>query len=280
MRNLLNFIIKYSSWFVFIIYVLISCALIVGNSSYRRSIYLTSANAVSSAVNGVSASVNGYFNLSQINKSLEQRTADLEAENLNLHEQLKEYQALSNDSAGNRVRVAERFHYILAPVISATTHHPRNYITISKGYLDGVKPGMGVVDHNGLVGVVNVSGPHTARIISLLNDAQHFSVKLKDTPFVGSLTWRGHDRKVAYLEELPRHAVYHTGDTVVTSGFSTAFPGGVPIGTVMNSVRGEDDNYVTLKVRLIPDFANMRAVRVIADAFRAEMDTLSRYDLK
>lgn len=281
MRNLINFIIKYSSWFVFVIYVLISCALIVTNSAYRQSIYLTSASAVSSSVNGISAGVTGYFNLKGINASLEQRTAALEAENLNLREQLNAYRALAEDSLGVDIKtLPNRFSYILAPVVSSTTHRPRNYITISKGYLDGVRPGMGVVDHNGVVGVINVSGPHTARIISLLNDAQHFSVKLKDTPFVGSLTWKGSDRHIAYLEELPRHAKYRPGDTIVTSGFSTAFPAGIPVGTVMAPVRGDDDNYYTIKVRLAPDFGNMRAVRVISDVYHAEIDTLANYDLK
>lgn len=281
MRNLLNFLIKYRAWFVFIFYVLVSCVLIVSGSAYRLSVYMTSANAVTATLNGATSSVTGYFNLSSVNASLEERTAQLEAVVLNLREQLNYYRAIVCDSMGRDEAMPQtRFSYILAPVISSTCHRPRNYITISKGFEDGVRPGMGVVDHNGVVGVVNVSGRHTARIVSLLNEAQHFSVKLKGTPYVGTLSWKGNDRKIAYMEEVPRHARYHTGDTVVTSGYSTTFPAGIHVGTVMGVVRGDDDNYFTLKVRLASDFANLSAVRVIKDVQRAELDTLANYDLK
>ncbi len=281
MRNLLNFLIKYRAWFVFIFYVLVSCVLIVSGSAYRLSVYMTSANAVTATLNEATSGVTGYFNLSSVNASLEQRTAQLEAEVLNLREQLNYYQAIVRDSMGQDVAMPQaRFSYILAPVISSTFHRPRNYITISKGFEDGVHRGMGVVDHNGVVGVVNACSRHTARIVSLLNEAQPFSVKLKDTPYVGTLLWKGNDRKIAYMEEVPRHAKYHTGDTVVTSGFSTTFPAGIHVGTVMGAVRGDDDNYFTLKVRLATDFANLTAVRVIKDVRRAEIDTLAKYDLK
>lgn len=281
MRNLLNFLIKYHAWFVFVFYVLVSCVLIVTGSAYRQSIYLTSANAVTSTMNSAAGEVTGYFNLRSINTSLEQRTAQLESEVLNLREQVNFYRSIVRDTLGMEPSAPEqRFTYILAPVLSSSSHHPRNYITIAKGYDDGVRPGMGVVDHNGVVGVVNVSARHTARIVSLLNDAQHFSVKIKDTPYVGTLSWKGNDRRTAYMEEVPRHARYVPGDTVVTSGYSTSFPAGIPVGTIVGSVRGDDDNYYTLKVRLASDFDKMSAVRVIDDVLSAEIDTLKNYDLK
>ena len=255
--------------------------LIVSNSAYRQSIYLTSANAVTASMNRATGEVTGYFGLRSINASLEQRTADLESEVLNLREQLNYYRSIVRDTMHrDDAGPITRYTYILAPVLSNSSHRPRNYITIAKGFKDGVKPGMGVVDHNGVVGVVNVCGAHTARIVSLLNDAQHFSLKIKNTPYVGTLAWKGNDRKTAYMEELPRHARYTPGDTIVTSGYSTSFPAGIPVGTVVGIVRGDDDNYYTLKVRLASDFANLSAVRVIDDVISAELDTLANYDLK
>lgn len=281
MRNLLNFIIRYSTWFVFLFYVLLSCVLIVNNSIYRKSVWLTSANSVASTLNGAAGQVSGYFHLKGVNESLEQRTAQLESEVLNLREQLNMYRSIVNDSMHQKMDIpTDRFTYLLAPVISSSSHRKRNYITIGKGYADGIRPGMGVVDHKGVVGVVNVSGRHTARIISLLNDAQHISVKVKGTPYVGTLSWKGNDSRVAYMEEVPRHARCHTGDTIVTSGFSTTFPAGIPVGTIMGQVRGEDDNYFTFKVHLTSDFDHLSAVRVINDVLSAEIDTLANYDLK
>ena len=220
----------------------------------------------------------GYFHLRQINESLQESNAALENEILNLRNRLDEYRAALSDTV--HVRDENRYDYILASVINNSTRHPRNYITINRGTLDGVRQGMGVVDHNGIVGIVNVAGPHTARVISILNQTQHFSVKLKDTPYVGSLSWKGDDPGIAYMEEVPRHARYNTGDTVVTSGFSTTFPYGINVGTVMNRVRIADDNFYVLKIRLASDFETLSAVRVINDFYKAELESLSAFDVE
>ncbi|MDE6806351.1 MAG: rod shape-determining protein MreC, partial [Muribaculaceae bacterium] len=232
---------------------------------------------VTSAVYRGATGVSGYFYLRDINRNLQESNAALENEILNLRSQLAEYKALVSDSS--YVRQEQRFDYTLASVINNSTRHPRNYITINRGTNDGVRPGMGVVDQNGIVGIVNVAGPHTARVISIINETQHFSVKLKDTPYVGSLSWKGGDPGIAYMEEVPRHAQFHIGDTVVTSGFSTTFPYGINVGTVMNRVRMTDDNFYILKIRLASDFKTLSTVRVITDFYKAELDSLSTFDV-
>lgn len=282
MRNLFNFIIRYSTWFVFAFYVLLSCILLTKRDDYHASVLLTSANSLTGGVYKGVSMISGYFNLKQINQSLQESNAYLENENLNLRNEIATYKTLlaENDSTDNKNDFKKRFNYILASVINNSTRHPQNYFTINSGYLDGVDRGMGVVDHNGIVGIVNVSGPHTSRVISILNETQHFSVKIKDTPFVGSLSWRGNDPGIAYVEEVPRHAKYSIGDTIVTSGFSTTFPEGLPVGTILNRVRTSDDNFYILKVRLASDFKTLSTVRVIKDVFKNELDSLATFDIK
>lgn len=202
----------------------------------------------------------------------------LENEVLNLRHQIAEYQTLLSDSAIASVK-PDRFDYVAATVLSNTINHPKNYFSINKGSKDGIKSGMGVVDQNGVVGIVNVTGNHTARVISLLNETQHFSVKLKGTKFVGSLSWKGGDPSIAYVEEMPRHAKYNAGDTIVTSGYSLTFPEDIPVGVVMNRIKGRDDNFFILKVRLNSDFRSLSTVRVIKDEFKADLDSLKVYDL-
>lgn len=278
MRNLLNFLLKNSTWFVFTFYVLLGCMLLFSGATYHQHVYLTSANAVSSSILEATNSVTGYFNLREINASLQLSNANLENEVLNLRRELAACRSELSDTL--RREDSRRFSYVLGTVINNSTRHPRNYFTIDRGYNDGIKPGMGVVDHNGIVGIVNVTGPHTSRVISLLNQTQHFSVKIYKTPFVGSLTWKGNDPNVAYVEEIPRHAKYHVGDTIVTSGFSTTFPEGIPVGTILNRVRSEDDNYYTFKVRLSSDFKTLSTVRVIKDIYKQELDSLATKDIK
>lgn len=281
MRNLLGFFAKYGSWFLFVIYVAISFVWLFTDRRYQQSVWLTSANSVSSSVYEISGNVTGYFNLRSINDDLQKRNARLENEVLNLREQLAYYRTLvPDDSAAMANMPANRFNYIAANVSSNSTNKPQNYFTIDRGSKAGVEKGMGVVNQNGVVGIVNVVGKNTARVISLLNETQHFSVKVKGTHSVGSLQWRTGNPSVAYAEEMPRHVPYHVGDTVVTSGFSTTFPEGIPIGVVLGQVHTSDDNFITLKLRLLPRFNELGTVRVIIDNFKNELDSLASFDVK
>lgn len=279
MRNLLNFILRFSTWFVFAFYVLISLILLFSNGSYNQSVWFTSANALSSGIYQASNGVTGYFNLRSINKSLQESNAQLENEVLNLRMQLSQYESLLSDT-NDSIGATKRFDYVLATVINNDIRHPRNYFTIDKGAKDGIVAGMGVVDQNGIVGIVNVVGENTSRIISLLNSTQRYSVKLKDSPFVGSLVWKGNDPSIAYVEEIPRHASFAVGDTVVTSGYSTTFPSNLPVGVVMSRVKAPDDNFYILKIRLASQFKTLSTVRVIKDFFKEELDSLKNYDIK
>ncbi len=273
MRNLINFIIKYSTWFVFTFYVLISCILLIKSSDEHFSVYMSSANAIGGAIYRTSSEVTEYFGLLAVNQRLQESNAKLESEVLNLRQQLSQYKVLAQDSTSGVLQ--HRFGFIGASVINNSTRHPRNHFTIDRGSKDGIVPGMGVVDQSGVVGIVDVTGKNTSRVISLLNQNQHFSAKIKNSPYVGSLTWRGDDPSIAFLEEVPRHAKFQVGDTIVTSGFSTTFSEGIDIGTVMGKVKTSDDTFLVLKIRLASNFKTLGTVRVLKDGLKQELDSIN-----
>ncbi len=245
----------------------------VRGSSYRQSIYLSSANIITGSIFQTTSDVWEYFNLREINKSLQINNARLETEVLNLRQQIAEMKSSVVDSVSEN-NIKKRFGYESATVINNNIRHPKNYFTINRGLLDGVKPGMGVVDQNGIVGIVNISGNNISRVVSVLNETQFFSVKIKDTPFVGSLQWHGGDPSVAYVGEIPRHAVYHIGDTIVTSGYSTTFPEGIPVGVILNRVNSSEDSFFMFKIKLASNFKALGTVRVIKDIYKEEIDSL------
>lgn len=277
MRNLLNFFIRYGAWFLFVFYAAISCFLMFQRNPFQHHVYLTSANAVVSGVYDVAANVTGYINLRDINADLQRRTADLESEvialrehNRALRQQLLQDSLRTTDSLG-------RFRFILATVVSNSVVNPYNYITVNKGRLDSIQPEMGVMDQNGVVGVVNTVSDHHARIISLLNPNFRLSCKLRGNDAFGSLVWDGKSPYEAILEELPKQVRFHKGDTIITSGYSAVFPEGIPVGTIIGSTRGEDDNFNTLRIKLLTDFSTLSTVKVIsnrdiADIRQAETD--------
>lgn len=263
---------------MFSFYVLVSLVLLFLDNPYHHSVYLSSANVVSSAVYSSVSDVTGYFHLKGINESLQANNARLENEVLNLKYEIAKLKTRLTDSVVKDWD-SYRYDYISATVINNNVNHPRNYFSINKGKEDGVLPGMGIVDQNGIVGIVNVAGDHSARAISLLNETQHFSVKIKDSDYVGTLSWKGKNPEIAYVEEIPRHAEYQIGDTIVTSGYSMTFPEGIPVGTILNRVRGSDDNFFIFKIKLNSNFRALSTVRVIKDDFSSELDSLQKYDV-
>ena len=274
MNNLLNFFVKHSAWFIFAIYVILSLVLLFKDNPYQQSVYLTSANSVSAAVYKAFNGVTSYFHLRDINESLQERNAALEMELIELRNQMNELALQLPDSV--RQSSLQQYTFVMAHVISNSIAQPNNYITINRGYMDGVNPEMGVIDQNGVVGIVNVVGPHAARIISLLNPHLRLSCKLQHSGFYGSLVWDGKSPRYAVLEELPKHMSFHKGDTIVTSGYSAVFPEGIIVGTVEGLARDMSDSFISLRIKLTTNFSQLSSVRVITNSMREQIEALRR----
>lgn len=279
MNDLLKFLIRYSAWALFAIYVTLSCVMLFSSNPYQHHVWLTSANAFNSAIYRSASSVTSYFSLRHINDDLQRRNADLQLELLDLKAQLRAAAEAQYADTATSHPALSRYNFTVAHVINNSTSHTHNYITLSKGTADGIHPEQGVVDQNGIVGIVNLVTPHTARVISVLNPYLRISCKVKGQDHVGSLSWDGISPQQAILEELPRHARFNIGDTIITSGYSSVFPEGIPIGTVIQATRTHDDNFHTLRVNLFTDFHTLSTVRVITDSLRQELNTVER-DIK
>lgn len=276
MGNLWDFFLKYSRWFLFVIYVVASCMLMFDTNPYQHYVWMTTAGRFTSTIYGTRANVTSYFNLHTINEDLQRRTADLELEVIALRRRLRTLdEQLQTDSIA-RDSVAQPFGFIIAHVINNSVSRPHNYITIEKGSEDNIRPEMGVVDQNGVVGIVNVVGPHSARIISLLNPKMRLSCKVKGREHFGSLVWDGRSPEEAVLEEMPRHEKFRRGDTIVTSGYSAVFPEGIPVGIIIGQEKSKHDaNFYSLRIKLLTDFSTLSTVRVITNDMQAELNALT-----
>lgn len=275
MRNLINFIYKYSTWIIFIIYVVVSCIFLFNKNPYQHHIYLTSANKISSSIYNSTNSITSYFHLKDINEDLHYKNATLEQEVISLRKELQKYHDIIYSDTVQITPALSQYKFIIAHVINNSIYRIHNYITIDKGSNDSIKPEMGVVDQNGVVGIINIVGDNTARIISILNPDLRLSCKLKGSDNFGSLVWDGKNPNEAILEELPRHAEANIGDTIITSGYSAVFPEGIPVGVVVNFANETDDNFFALRIKLLTDFSKLGTVRVIENIMKEEISSLN-----
>jgi len=275
MRRLIDFLIKYDYWLVFILLESACIALLFGFNGYQQSVAFTSANEVAGHVLEIGGKVNGYFGLKETNEALLKRNTRLEQRVAFLENTLK--QRLNDEAEYESMsRVADSaFYDFPAMVISNSLYMEDNYITLDKGSRSGIRPEMGVVGAKGVVGIVyKVTGGYSL-VISLLNDKSNISCKIAGSDYFGYLKWEGQDPRYAYLKDLPRHAEFNLGDTVVTSGYSTVFPAGVMVGTVDDMDDSNDGLSYLLKIKLATDFGNISQVRVIGRKVKDELKELT-----
>ena len=270
MRNLLNFFLKYNYWFLFILLEVISFALLFRFNNYQGSAFFTSSNQVAGMAYEAANNVTGYFHLKSINDYLVQKNVELELQMERLRSALME---LTSDSTGlERMKsdALKGYDIYRANVINNSLTHVDNYITLDKGESDGIRSEMGVINGSGVVGIVYHTSSNYSVVIPILNSKSSISCKIKRSDYFGFLKWDGGSSEYATVKDMPRHSLFSLGDTIVTSGNSAVFPGGIPIGTVEDMSDSHDGLSYLLKVKLFTDFGRLNDVRVIAQKGQEE----------
>ena len=276
MRNLLNFFLKYNYWFLFIFLEVISFTLLFRFNHYQGSTFFTTSNRMVGLVYEAANQVTGYFHLKDINDDLVQKNVELELQVDRLREKLMELTVDSSALEKLKKDVLLEYDLYQAKVISNSLTRMDNYITINKGEKDGIRSEMGVIDGNGVVGIVYITSPNYSVVIPVLNSKCNISCKIKQSEYFGFLKWDGGSSQYATVKDMPRHSLFSLGDTIVTSGHSAVFPGGIPVGTVEDITDSHDGLSYLIKVKLFADFGRLNDVRVIARKDREELMELER----
>ena len=263
MRNLLDFLIKYKHWLLFIFLEVISFVLLFRFNGYQGSVFFTSANVVTGKVYQMTNNLTGYFHLKTINSDLVQHNAELSIQLEHLKEAYKKLTADTTVIEQMKQEALMDCRLIKANVINNSTIHANNFITIDKGEADGVQKEMGVVSGSGIVGIVYQTSAHYAVIIPVLNSKSSISCKIRRSDYFGFLKWEGGSPEFAYIKDMPRHSIFVVGDTIVTSGHSAIFPSGVLVGTVDDVGDSNDGLSYSIRVKLFTDFARLNEVRVV-----------------
>jgi len=253
--------------------------MIVTYNNFQRANFLDSSNFFTGSLLDWFSSYTQYFNLKKVNERLAEENAQLRTA---LQEQmiktnygnpvLKDSLYLSSLKMDSLKRA--NFFFSTARVVNNSINQQHNFITINKGWFNGVKRDMGVISNGQVVGlVINVSD-HYSTVISLLNSRWKLSAKIKSNNYFGSLSWNGRDYRKVSLSEIPYHVPVQNGDTVVTTGYSPSFPEGLMIGTISDHSIGSGSNFYNIEVTLAADFKNLVMVGLIENKQRGEINQL------
>lgn len=273
MQQIINFIIKNSIRLLFLLLLATSLTLTIQSHSYHRSQMVNSANAVTGTVYEEVNEVKTYFSLRDENDKLAKENAYLRKLLFNKKDSTS---TLPKDS----VKGYDKLEVIQSKVINNSYNKTENYLTINSGAISGLKPDMGVVSSEGIVGVVEKVSPRYATVISVLNLKSKINAKVKRTNHFGSLIWKAKNAGYVQLVEIPRLASVKKGDTIVTGGRSTIFPENIPVGIIDRIYMDTETNYYTLDVRLFTDMTNLNHVYIIKNKEATEINQLEAETLK
>ncbi len=259
MRNLIQFLVRYSNFLIFLILEVVAFILIGTCNDYQQSAIWSSANRIAAGTNNIKTSIVDYFSLRADNAELAEENARLKAELMLLTNNVE----ILSERDSQYVYSHLDWDYMPAKVIGLTTNKQHNYLTINKGKRDSIEVDMGVISADGVVGVVSAVGEKYALVVPIIHTKISISSRLKSNGQIGGTSWDGRNYRFVDLIEIARHVSVNKGDTIVTSGLTDVFPEGLMVGVVSETELGAGDNYHQTVVELSTDYKALKYVQVL-----------------
>ena len=261
MRNVFLFIRRHFNFLFFLVLQIVALSFLFRFNKFHEAAFLSVSTEVTGRLNEKYNNIEYYFQLKKTNEALVQ-------ENLELRQQLKDNfeapdsnQRLFRDTI--RTDSVRKWLVMEAKVVNNTISLPANYLTIHRGFRQGVRPNMGVAGPRGIVGsVINVS-ENFAIVMSMLHPQFKVVAKLKKSGENGTIFWDGLNPNFFSMRGIPRSANVAIGDTILTSQITYLFPANLMVGTISEIVPDNTSNFYSLKLRAATNFSNLEYAYVL-----------------
>jgi rod shape-determining protein MreC len=274
LKRAYDIIILFKEYFLLALYLLSALVLFSLNTSDQvrgiRSHLLGAAGFLQDTFDFIP----DYFALRSENSVLREQNIILSDEVNTLRES-----AIENIRLRSMFGLRERpaFNYVSALVVGTQMQALRNTVTINAGTDNGVRNGMPVVTDHGLVGrVVTTSGSY-AIVQLLLHKDLRVSARVQRSRANGIIRWTG--GRDLRLVSVPKTSDVITGDVIITSEYSTLFPGGIRIGVVSSTREVPGELFQEIAVQPSVEFERMEEVfvaTILPDSTRIALERRSR----
>lgn len=278
MKNIIGFIRQNFTFFTFLILQIVS---LVTLSSYSKS----HQTFFSGYTNQVIGDINTRYNNWSYFFRLKETNSKLVAENILLRNQLAQNFVPIDSSRKlgtfvlrkDSLEKIRKFYYFPAKVVGNTFTLQKNYITIERGALQGVKKDMAAISPDGsIVGVVVLVNDNYSILMSLLHRNSKVSAMLKRDKVAGSVEWDGESADVLTLKNVSKSAAPKIGDTVTTSPYSASFPSQLMIGRVVKIISDPSSNFLTLNLKSATNFYNLEYVYLVENKRMSEQSNMEK----
>lgn len=167
--------------------------------------------------------------LARDNLALERENAQLR-QRLTLDAETRRDNELLRRQLG--LEVAGAPHQVAAEVVAFQPDSYRQFVTINKGAVAGLKPGLAAMSEGVLVGVLSEVHQRTAKIMLVTDPEFRLAAKDQDTGALGIV--HGQLGSGLLMDKIGQTDAVETGDTVTTSGLGGLVPAGLFIGQVQS----------------------------------------------
>ena len=271
MNNLLKFIQKYSSFFLFLGFQLI-CFIFLFSSvnSYHHVSFVNSSNIITGGIYEASSNVSGYFHLSS-------EVEQLRVQNSYLKKKLTGRRVLIGEefTSIDDTSYLQQFDFLNAKIISSSKNGRKNSITINKGTENNIRPEMGVVGTKGIIGITTSSSGHYTYVKPLIHEDFILEVIHEKSKSFGFVKWTlSDDWRTATVVDIPNYVEVKPGDEILTRGSNGLFPVGEMVGFVLSVEDIPGEVYLKVKINLAEDFSSIYNVQVIDNVLKKEFDKL------
>lgn len=137
-------------------------------------------------------------------------------------------------------------------------------ITIDRGESGGVREGMVVVTHKGLVGRVVRSNPASAKVLLITDLASAVAVRLQTEARTTGVMRGQTQGKALLIDYIPQTDTVKLDDVVITSGMGEVFPEGLVVGRVARVQRKDAEPFQVAAVEPAVDMNKLERLYVIA----------------
>ncbi len=271
MFQLFQFIARQKVILLLLLLELVNVWSVFKYNSYQHTVYFNTTNQWAASVLATTREVKTYHQLRIVNETLAKENAQLRSELFRLKSQ---QQPESKFPYFVSEAMMNRYQALASRVIDQSTQMSQNFLTIDKGRLDGIQPGMAVISSAGIVGKVMSCTDNLSLVVSVLHTSNSVSAKLKRSGELGYIKWAGYQSEVADLMDVSKYKKVVKGDTVVTSDYNAVFPPNIPIGIVAKVGVEKDDTFHDIKVMLFTQFSTLKYVYVIKNRLANQQASL------
>lgn len=140
-----------------------------------------------------------------------------------------------------------------------------NTMMIDVGSGEGIEKDMPVITPNGVVGFISDVYPHSARVQLLTDPRTSIGaiVQRPESRVSSVVRGNGNVPTEPQFVNIAKDADILEGDTLVTSGFGSIYPKGLPLGTIVSIHQNDNDFVKYAVIRPSVDFSKLEEVLVI-----------------